>query len=111
MTSVVIVAVFLLVCQFAYAAHVRSGLTMAAAEAARSGARVSGDATAATARAHDLLSDGAGRSAHVSAVRTTEAGVPVMRVDVTAEVPVLGPFGVGIDLHTSGRAVVEERTP
>ena len=30
MTSVVIVAVFLLVCQFAYAAHVRSSLTMAA---------------------------------------------------------------------------------
>ena len=29
MTSVVIVAVFLLVCQFAYAAHVRSSLTMA----------------------------------------------------------------------------------
>ena len=111
MTSVVIVAVFLLVCQFAYAAHVRSSLTMAAAEAARVGARVDGGVDAAQAKARDLLAEGGGRHARVSAGSTSEAGVAVMRVDITAQVPVLGPFGVGLDLHTSGRAVIEDRGP
>ena len=35
MTMALIVSVFLVVCQFAYAAHVRSTLTMAAAESER----------------------------------------------------------------------------
>ncbi|MEU0575004.1 hypothetical protein [Dermacoccus nishinomiyaensis] len=47
----------------------------------------------------------------MSAGSTSEAGVAVMRVDITAQVPVLGPFGVGLDLHTSGRAVIEDRGP
>lgn len=111
MTSIVVIAVFLLVAQFAYAAHVRSSMTMAAAEAARTGARVGAGPDDARARALDLVGSGAARHSTVVALRSSDGGVAVMRVDITTQVPVLGPFGVGLDLHTSGRAVVEERTP
>lgn len=113
MTTVLIVSVFLVVCQFAYAAHVRSTLTLAATEGARHGARVGAGEAVALARARDLAAGSLspryadGIRVHRSAV----GGVPVVQVDVDAPVPVLGPFGVGLRLHTSGRAIVEERTP
>lgn len=109
MTSVAIVAVFLLVAQFAYAAHVRSTVTMAAAEAARAGARVGAGEGDARDRALELMGPGAAGHSTIVAGRADDGGVAVMRVDITTQVPVLGPFGVGLDLHTSGRAVVEER--
>lgn len=51
MTMLLVVAVFLAVCQFAYAVHVRSTLTMSAVEGARQGARVDSNATAGAQRA------------------------------------------------------------
>ena len=113
MTMALIVSVFLVVCQFAYATHVRSTLTMAAAESARYGARVDAGPAVAQERARDLVSGSLSPryARSISAHRSTAEGLDVIQVDVDAPVPVLGPFGVGLRLHTSGRAIVEERAP
>lgn len=113
MTMTLVVGVFLVVCQFAYATHVRSTLTMAAAEGARYGARVDAGPDIAASRARDLISGSlSSRYAQaISAHRSAAEGVDVVQVDVSAPVPVLGPFGVGLEMHTSARAVVEERAP
>lgn len=112
MTTALLVAVFLAVCQFAYAVHVRSSLTMAAAEGARYGARVGSTPGQAAARTKDLIASSVGPryARSVSAGRGAAHGTPVVRVDVTADVPVLGPYGVGLTLRTSARAVLEDRT-
>ncbi|WP_197078993.1 TadE family protein [Dermacoccus sp. PE3] len=112
MTMALIVGVFLVVCQFAYATHVRSTLTMAAAESARYGARVDAGPGVAQERASDLVSDSLSPryAGSISAHRSSAEGLDVIQVDIDAPVPVLGPFGVGLTLHTSGRAIVEERS-
>ena len=112
MTMALIVGVFLVVCQFAYATHVRSTLTMAAAESARYGARVDAGPGVAQARASDLVSDSLSPryAGSISAHRSSAEGLDVIQVDIDAPVPVLGSFGVGLTLHTSGRAIVEERS-
>lgn len=111
MTSALVVVVFLVVCQFAYAVHVRSTLTMAAAEGARVGARVGADGQEARAKAVEIAEQSL--SSHyaqdVESHLSSESGAPVMKVDIAAPVPVLGPWGVGLTLHTSARAVMEER--
>lgn len=111
MTMMLVVGVFLVVCQFAYATHVRSTLTMAAAEGARYGARVEAGPDVAAARARDLVSGSLSpRYAHgISAHRAATDGLNVVQVDVRAPVPVLGPFGVGLQMHTSARAIAEDR--
>lgn len=113
MTMMLVVGVFLVVCQFAYATHVRSTLTMAAAESARYGARVDAGPDVAAARARDLVSGSlSSRYARaISAHRSAAEGLDVVQVDVSAPVPVLGPFGIGLEMHTSARAIVEERAP
>lgn len=112
MTMALIVAVFLVVCQFAYAVHVRSTLTMAAIEGARRGAQVGSSSDQAVARAQEFMSGTfAGGKANFHASRDHRDGVNVMRVDGDAPLPVLGPFGIGFTLHATGRAVMEDRTP
>lgn len=113
MTMMLVIGVFLVVCQFAYATHVRSTLTMAAAESARYGARVDAGPDVAASRARDLISGSLSPTYAngITAHRASADGLDVVQVDVTAPVPVLGPYGVGLELHTSARAIVEERTP
>lgn len=111
MTMAFIVAVFLVVVQFAYAVHVRSTLTLAAAEGAREGARVNAPVGAATQRAHEFVVGSLGEryARSITSGVSNAHGVPVTTVTITAPVPVLGPFGIGINVSTTGRAVQEER--
>lgn len=111
MTMGLVVAVFLVVCQFAYAVHVRSTLTMAAVEGARVGARVEAVPGTASVRTRDVITQSLSSRYAEGVTERSEVveGVDVIRVDVTAPVPVLGPLGIGLNLHTSGRAVREER--
>ena len=112
MTMSLLVAVFLVVVQFAYAVHVRSTLTLAASEGARAAARVNAPSGvgAATAREFTVNSVGGRYANHISEQRSSVDGVSVHVVTMRAPIPVLGPFGVGLTLTTSGRAVVEDRS-
>lgn len=111
MTMALLVAVFLAVLQFAYAVHVRSTLTLGASEGARVGARVGAHEADAVARTREFVTNSlsTGMARDISAAREGSGGASVMRVSVTAPIPVLGPFGVGLTMHTSARAVIEER--
>ena len=111
MTASFIVAVFLVVMQFAYAVHVRSTLTLAASEGARAGARVNAPSGTASQVTRDFVrnSVGARYAGNVTEGESAVASARVRTVSVTAPIPVLGPFGVGIELSTTARALIEER--
>lgn len=111
MTMGLLVAVFLVVVQFAYAAHVRSTLTLAASEGARAAARVGATDADGSARTKDFIAGSLGPSfaRHVTVSRQSAGSVPLVEVSVRAPIPVLGPFGVGLETTTASRAVIEER--
>jgi hypothetical protein len=87
--------VALAVLQITLALHVRSTLTAAAAEGARAGALAGSGMRVAEARTRDVLATALGGDAaqRVEASRTRLDGVPVVRVRVTARLPLLGTLG------------------
>lgn len=112
MTSALVVLVFMAVFQLGLTLHVRNTLISCAAEGARYGAREGSSPEQGAQRTRDLI----GRSLsprfarEVSAsVQTTGEGVDVVVVEVTAPMPVLGPYGPGEALDVSGRAFHEEQ--
>lgn len=108
---VVLVPLFLGILQVALVLHVRNTLTSAASEGARYAATVDRPAEAGADRTRAQISGAlAARFAdRVSAAETVVSGVPVVRVDVDAEVPPLGIWGPGVRLSVSGHAI--EETP
>lgn len=109
---VVLVPLFLGILQVALLLHVRNTLTAAAAEGARYAATVDRSPAEGVARTRAQIADAvASRFADdVTATETTLDGVPVVRVDVVAEVPPLGIWGPGVKLAVSGHAI-EESAP
>ena len=106
---VVLVPLFLGILQVALVLHVRNTLTSAASEGARYAATVDRSAEAGVQRTRAQI-DGAlaERFARdVTATETTLDGVPVVRVDVRAEVPPLGIWGPAVELVVSGHAIEE----
>lgn len=106
---VVLVPLFLGILQVALVLHVRNTLTSAAAEGARYAATVDRSLEAGVERTRTQITDAvAGRFAeHVTATHAVKDGVPVVRVDVVAEVPPLGVWGPGVQVAVSGHAVEE----
>ena len=112
LTSTLLLFVFLAVFQLGLALHVRNTLVSCAAEGARHGAREGSSSEQGAQRARDLIntslserySDGVS-----TGVETTDSGVEVLVVDVTAPVPVVGLFGPGEGLEVRGRAFVEDQ--
>ena len=112
LTSTLLLFVFLAVFQLGLALHVRNTLVSCAAEGARHGAREGSSSEQGAQRARDLIntslserySDGVSTS-----VETTDSGVEVLVVDVTAPVPVVGLFGPGEGLEVRGRAFLEDQ--
>lgn len=106
---VVLVPLFLGILQVALVLHVRNTLTSAAAEGARLAATVDQPLQAGVARTREQITGAvAGRFAQdITATQTSLAGVPVVRVDVVAQVPPLGLWGPGIEVAVSGHAVEE----
>lgn len=106
---VVLVPLFLGILQVALVLHVRNTLTSAASEGARYAATVDQPLEAGVERTRAQITGAvAGRFAQdVSATLTVRDGVPVVRVDVVAEVPPLGVWGPGVRLAVAGNAVEE----
>ena len=100
--------VALAVLQVVLALHVRSTLTAAAAEGARAGALAGAGLAIAESRTRDVLDDALGGDAaqDVVASRTRLEGVEVVRVLVTARLPLLGTFGPTA-LTVEGHAIAE----
>lgn len=100
--------VALAVLQVILALHVRSTLTAAAAEGARAGALAGAGLAVAESRTRDVLDDALGGDAaqDVVASRTRLEGVEVVRVMVTARLPLLGTLGPTA-LTVEGHAIAE----
>jgi Flp pilus assembly protein TadG len=107
---VVLVPLFLGIVQVALVLHVRNTLTSAAAEGARYAATVDRPLEAGVERTRTQISAAlASRFAReVTASQTSLEGVPVVRVDVAAEVPPLGLWGPPVRLAVSGHAMEED---
>ena len=109
LVMVVLVPLFLGILQVALVLHVRNTLTSAASEGARYAATVDRSLGAGVERTRTQITGAvAGRFAEqVTATRAVRDGVPVVRVDVVAEIPPLGVWGPGMQVAVSGHAVEE----
>lgn len=99
--------VALAVLQVTLALHVRSTLTAAAAEGARAGALAGSGLRVAEMRTREVLADALGGDAAQDIVASRERldGVEVVRVRVTARLPLLGTLGptaLTVDGHAIG---------
>lgn len=109
LVSPLLLLVALAVLQVTLALHVRSTLTAAAAEGARAGALAGSGLAIAESRTRDVLDDALGGDAAqaVDASRTTLDGVDVVRVRITARLPLLGTLGPTA-LTVEGHAIEEQ---
>ncbi len=109
---VVVLPLFLGICQVALVLHVRNTLTSAASEGARYAATADRSLDEGAARTRRQISDAlAARFARqVSAVPADVQGAPGIEVRVVAEVPPLGLWGPSVRLVATGHAV-EESVP
>lgn len=109
---VVLMPLFLGILQVALVLHVRNTLTSAAAEGARYAATVDRPLESGVERTRAQVAGAisARFAQDVTATQTVVDGVPVVRVDVVAEVPPLGLWGPGVGLAVSGHAI-EEAAP
>lgn len=98
------------VAQLALALHVRSTLIDCAAEGARYGALDGSSPEAGAARTRELISSALapGFADGVSAEDAVQDGLAIVRVEVTAPLPVLGLLGPGGRLTVEGRALQED---
>ncbi|WP_370894825.1 TadE family protein [Janibacter sp. GXQ6167] len=112
MTAGLLSLLFVMVLQVGLALHVRNTLISCASEGARYGARLGATPGEGAARTEDLISSSLSPR-YAKGVRatteTTEAGVDVVVVRVSAPLPVLGPYGPGDSLEVSGRAFAERQ--
>lgn len=106
---VVLVPLFLGVMQVALVLHVRNTLTSAASEGARFAATVDQPLEAGVQRTRAQISGAvaAGFARNVTASESVVDGMPVVRVDVVAEVPPLGLWGPAVRVAVSGHAIEE----
>lgn len=101
--------VALSVIQLILVLHVRSTLTAAAAEGARTAALSGSALKAGEARTKQVLDQAIGGSdAIVSASRVQVSGSPAIRVRVTAALPLFGMLGPEV-LTVEGHSFVERR--
>ena len=109
---VVLVPLFLGILQVALVLHVRNTLTSAASEGARYAATVDRPLEAGVARTRSQIAGAVAErfARDVPASETVLAGLPVVRVDVRAEVPPRGILGPAVRLAVSGHAI-EETVP
>lgn len=104
----ILLIVVLAVVQVILALHVRSTLTAAAAEGARAAALSGSSLAAGERRTREVLADaiGGGAATSVAASRARLDELPVIRVTVTARLPLIGMLGPE-SLVVEGHAIVE----
>ncbi|BEP14834.1 hypothetical protein acdb102_31450 [Acidothermaceae bacterium B102] len=102
---------FLMLLQIGLALHVRNVLTSAAAEGARYGANADfadHEAAAASQTRTIIATELATRfAANVSATTVNVGGAPVVEVDVSAPMPLVGLWGSARTIHVRGHALQE----
>ena len=104
----ILLIVVLAVVQVILAIHVRSTMTAAAAEGARAAALAGSSMAVGERRTRDVLADaiGGGAATAITASRIREGEIPMIRVRVTARLPLLGLLGPET-LIVDGHALVE----
>ena len=109
LVMVVLVPLFLGIMQVGLVLHVRNTLTAAASEGARYAATVDRPLAAGVERTRAQITGAvtARFARKVTASETVLDGLPVVRVDVVADVPPLGLWGPGVRLTVSGHAIEE----
>lgn len=109
LVGAVTTVLFAAVLQLALALHVRATLVDCAAEGARYGALDGSDPTAGAERTRDLIASALapGFADDVRAEATTLDGLPVVRVEVSAPLPLVGLLGPGGVLTVDGHALRE----
>lgn len=109
MVGALLVLVFLAAFQVGFALFVRNTLIADATEGARYGARADAVPGAGVARTKELIQRGLSDryAGNVTAVVVSEGGARVVRVTVSAPLPVVGPFGPSQSMTVSGRAFQE----
>ena len=102
---------FLMLLQLGVALHVRNVLTSAAAEGARYGANADfadHEGAAAEQTRNVISTELSSRFAgHVSATTVVVAGSPVVEVDVSAPMPLIGFWGTARTIRVQGHALQE----
>lgn len=111
MVSVLVVMLFMAAFQLGFALHVRNTLIAHAAEGARYGARADSSPGQGAARTRQLIDTSLSHrfARNVTASRSVEGGVEIVRVRVVAPMPVFGPFGPSNQITVSGRAFAEDQ--
>ncbi|MFQ4147228.1 TadE family protein [Arthrobacter sp. LAPM80] len=108
LVGALVTVIFVALIQLALALHVRNTVADAASSAARYGAL--GDRTAADARERATMLVGTALGPNyvqdVSVTVETRNGLNVLRVSITAPLPVLGLFGPARSLEMTGHAVI-----
>ena len=103
---------FLAIFQLGLALHIRNTLIACASEGARYGARSDASPLDGERRAQKLiresLSDRYAESVHAETT-TTAGGIRVVRLDVDAPLPVIGPLGPDQSLHVEAQAFSESQ--
>ncbi|MFC0358679.1 MULTISPECIES: TadE family protein [Kytococcus] len=109
LTSGLALLTVMAVLQLAFALHVKNSLTAFAVEGARHGARAGAAPGDGVARTHYLADQAlVGRAvSEVSEHHEVVGGRQVVVVDVRADLPLVGPWGIGQDLEVRGRALRE----
>ncbi|OLT35425.1 hypothetical protein BJF82_00555 [Kytococcus sp. CUA-901] len=108
LTSVVAIFTVMAVLQLAFALHVKNSLTAFAVERAPRARSDAGPGDGVQRARYLAERASAGRAvSDVRQSRDTVGGRSVVVVEVTADLPVLGPWGIGEDLTVRGRALQE----
>jgi len=110
---VLLVVLFLGILQLALALHVRNTLVASAAEGARYGALADRSPEQGAERARMLIRTALGDrfAGEVTAGSGVVDGLPVVRVEVRAPLPLFGPIGPGGLLVVRGHALDEKALP
>ena len=103
---------FLAVFQLGLALHIRNTLIACASEGARYGARADATPADGAERTRQLiresLSDRYAEAVHAETTTTVD-GIRVVRLDIDAPLPVIGPLGPDHFLHLHARAFSESQ--
>lgn len=102
-----IVVVAVAVVQVALVVHTRSMLTDAAVQGAHAAALEGNTLDDGIGRAHQVVTQslGAGYDAEVTATQDPDG---LIRIEISATLPLVGMLGPGGTLHTDGHAIAEE---
>jgi Flp pilus assembly protein TadG len=110
LVSVVLVPLFFGILQLALIWHVKTTLTSAASEGARYGASYNREAADGARRTGAVIDEvfGTDFADQVTASTTEVDGVPMVEVEVLAEVPVLAVWGPTIEVEVTAHAIEEQ---